>query len=115
MAKCGFFKGIIRCNGANYGDLEGGEITKLKRGRLGIAIEKEKVLAWIVRAEDIELSKSNVQSLELISSNVRITDLSGGGGKPYEVNIYRITMKDGAVGTLRLLVGTEHKVLMIIK
>lgn len=115
MAKCGFFKGMKRCNMANYGDLEGGDITNLKRGRLSITLEGGKVIAWIVRAEDIELNKDNVQSLELISSRIRITDLSSGGGKPYEVNIYRITMKNGAVGTLRLLTGTEHKILMLLK
>ena len=55
----GFFKGLLRANSANYGDLEG-PMTNLKSGRLAIAIEKGKCIAWIVGQDDVELSKENV-------------------------------------------------------
>lgn len=110
----GFFKGLLRANSANYGDLEG-PMTNLKSGRLAIAIEKGKCIAWIVGQDDVELSKENVKSVEMISSHQIIRDLSSGGGKPYDVNVYKIEMTNGQVGTLRLLSASEYKVLNLIK
>ena len=110
----GFFKGMLRANAANYGDLEG-PMTNLKKGKLTLTIEKGKCIAWIVGQDDIELSKDNVKAVELISSNVPIRDLASGGGKPCQVNVYKIEMKNGQVGTLRLVSATEYKVLQLIK
>ena len=110
----GFFKGMLRANAANYGDLEG-PMTGLKSGKLTITIEKGKCIAWIVGQPDIELSKANVAKVEMISGGQIIRDLASGGGKTYNVNVYRIEMKNGQVGTLRLLSGSEYKVLMLIK
>lgn len=109
-----FFKGLLRANGANYGDLEG-PMTKLKRGRLTINIEKGKCIAWIVGQDDIELSKENVKKVDLISTNVYVKDLASGGGKENVVNIYKIEMKTGEVGTLRLKAAAANKVLMLIQ
>ena len=66
----GFFKGLLRANLGNYGDLEG-PMTKLKKGKLTITIEKGKCIAWIVGADDIELNRETVKSVELISGNVK--------------------------------------------
>lgn len=110
----GFFKCLIRANKANYGDLEG-PMTNLKKGKLTISIEKGKCIAWISGKDDIELSTENVKSVSLISSNVPIRDLTSGGGKPCQVNVYKIEMKNGQVGTLRLVTSTEYKVLQLIK
>ncbi len=109
-----FFKGLLRANTANYGDLEG-PMTNLKKGRLTLTIEKGKLIAWIVGQDDVELSKDNVKGVELISSHQIIRDLASGGGKTYDVNVYRIEMKNGQVGTLRLLSASEYKVLQFIK
>lgn len=110
----GFFKGMLRANAANYGDLEG-PMTKLKSGKLTLTIEKGAVIAWIVGQDDIELNKTNVKAVDLISSNIMVRDLGSGGGKPWTVNVYRITMADDSVGTLRLVANTEYKVLQLIK
>lgn len=96
------------------GDLEG-PMTKLNKGRLSVSLEKGKVIAWAVGQDDIELSKENVQSVDVIDNNVPIKDLSSGGGKPYSVNVYKIVMKDGKEGILRLLTGVAYKVLAVIK
>lgn len=111
----GFFKGLLRANnGSLCGDLEG-PMTKLNKGKLPISIEKGKVIGWAVGQDDIELSKANVQSVDVIDNNVPIKDLSSGGGKLYSVNVYKIVMKDGKEGILRLLTGSAYKVLAIIK
>lgn len=112
MAGC--IQGIKRCNLAHYGDLAG-PMTNLKSGSLAITIEDNKVIAWIVNAEDIVLSSENVRSVELTVSSVPVSDLSSGGGKTYTVNIYRIEMTDGQVGTLRLKVATANRVLELLK
>ena len=111
-----FFKGMVRANSTNYGDLEG-PMTGIKRGKMQmpICIEKGKCLAWAVGANDVELSKETVKSVELVASNQVANDITGGQGKTYNINVYKITMKDGQVGTLRLLSGTEYKVLQLIK
>lgn len=109
-----FFKGILRANTGNYGDIEG-PMTNLKSGKLAITLEKGKCIAWIVGQDDVELSKENVKKVELVTSNVEIYDLSSGGGKRYVVNIYSIEMADGSVGTLRLVAATQHKVLALIQ
>ena len=107
-----FFKGFLRANSkANIcGDLEG-SATGLNKGRLTVSMEKGKCIAWIVGQDDIELSKNTVKSFQKISSDVVVKDIPSGGGQPYKVNIYRIEMKDGRTGTLRLLVGNEYKVI----
>lgn len=111
-----FFKGLVRANSTNYGDLEG-SMTGIKRGKMQmpICIEKGKCLAWAVGSDDVELSKDTVKSVEPIASNQIVKDITGGQGKTYNVNVYKIAMKDGQVGTLRLLSGTEYKVLQLIK
>ena len=111
MAGC--LQGLKRANSAKYGDLEG-PMTMLKSGKLSITIEDGKVIAWIVNADDIILSKENVESVELSVPNVTITDLGSGGGKTYIVNIYRIVMKNGEEGILRLVTSNATKVLMLI-
>lgn len=109
-----FFKGLLRANTANYGDLEG-SITQLKKGKLSITVEKGKCLAWTVGKDDIELTKENVKSIEPLSNNILIKDLGSGGGKDYIVNVYKIEMKNGETGIMRLVSGTEYKVLQLIK
>ncbi len=109
----GCLQSLKRANMANYGDLEGA-MTKLKSGKLTIAIEDGKVIAWIMNAGDIVLWKENVASVELSVPGVTITDLGSGGGKTYIVNIYRIVMKNGEEGTLRLIASTANKVLTLI-
>ncbi len=111
-----FFKGILRANKPNYGDLEG-PMTGIKKGKMQmpICIEKGKCLAWAVGSPDVELSKDTVKALELISEKQVANDITGGQGKSYQINVYKIEMKDGQVGTLRLISGTEYKVLTLIK
>lgn len=109
-----FFKGMLRANAANYGDLEGG-MTKLKSGRLTISIEKGKCIAWIVGQDDIELSKSNVKNIEFVEHASRVTNLASNGGHEADIVIYKITMADGTVGTLRLKANTEKQVLNLLQ
>lgn len=111
-----FFKGILRANKTNYGDLEG-PMTGIKRGKMQmpICIEKGKCLAWAVGSDDVELSKDTVKGVELIAGNQVANDITGGQGKRYSINVYKIEMKNGQVGTLRLISGTEYKVLQLIK
>ena len=106
------FKGLLRANSkANIcGDLEG-PAADVNKGRLTVSMEKGKCIAWAVGHDDIELSKNTVKSYQKISSDITVKDIPSGGGKPYKVNIYRIEMKDGKTGTLRLLVGNEYKVI----
>lgn len=110
----GFFKCMWRANTSLCGDLEG-PMTKLIKGKLSISVEKGKVIAWIAGQDDIELSKANVQSVEVIDNNIQIGNLASGGGKQYKVNVYKIVMKYGKEGVLRLLTGAAYKVLAIIK
>lgn len=110
----GFFKCMWRANTSLCGDLEG-SVTKLIKGKLSISIEKGKVIAWISGQDDLELSKENVQSVEPLGNNIVIKDLASGGGKVYKVDAYKIVMKDGKEGVLRLLTGSAYKVLAIIK
>ncbi len=109
-----FFKGMLRANKKMYGDLEG-SVTKLKRGRLAVSIEKGVCIAWAVGSEDIELSRSTIKDVELISKDQIATDLPSGGGQRYQINVYRLTFKNGATGILRLTSGDEYKVLQLIK
>ena len=106
----GFFKCMLRANTSLCGDIEG-PMTKMNKGRLSISVEKGKVIAWAAGTDDIELSKANVQSVNKLASNVMIKDLASGGGKIYKVDVYKIVMKDGKEGILRLLVGAAYKVL----
>lgn len=113
-----FFKGLLRANTTIYGDLEGA-VTKLKNGRLAIAIEKdkskeEKCIAWIVGQKDIELSKGNVKKVEFVDHAV-VNDISSNAGKSADVSIYRIEMTDGTTGTLRLKTSSEEQVLRLIR
>ncbi|MBQ4269391.1 MAG: hypothetical protein IJB97_07080 [Clostridia bacterium] len=110
----GFFKCMLRANTSLCGDLEG-EMTKLVKGKLSISIEKGKVIAWITGQDDIELSKENVQSVNVISSNVVVKDLASGGGKIRNVNVYKLVMKDGKEGVLRLVSNSAYKVLALIQ
>lgn len=111
-----FFKGMLRANSTNYGDLEG-PMTGIKKGKMQmpICIEKGKCIAWSVGADDVELSKSTVKGIELIASNQVANDITGGQGQRFSINVYKIEMKNGQVGTLRLISGTEYKVLQLIK
>lgn len=110
-----FFKGMLRLNVfGNYGDLQG-PMTNLNKGGFMITIEKGKCIAYIVGQPDIELSRENVQSVQPISKNQKVSDISGCGNKLCDVNIYRIKLKNGQEGTLRLLSGTEYKVLSLIQ
>ena len=110
----GFFKCLLRANSSLCGDLEG-EMTGLVKGRLSISVEKGKVVAWAAGADDIILSKEDILSVDLIDSDLTIKDLSSGGGKLYKVNAYKIVMKDGKQGVLRVLTGSAVKVLALIK
>lgn len=109
-----FFAGMLRANSKIYGDLEG-EITNLNKGRLTVSIVKGKCIAWIVGQSDIELSKENVASVETISKDVVVTDYPSNHGKAIRSNVYRITLKNGKTGILRLTAGDEYKVLQLIK
>ncbi len=111
-----FLKGMLRANSTNYGDLEG-PMTGIKKGKMQmpVCIEKGKCIAWGVGADDVELSKTTVKGVELIASNQIADDISGGQGKKFSINVYKIEMQDGQVGTLRLISGTEYKVLQLIK
>ncbi len=111
MAGC--IQGIKRMNFAHYGDIEG-PMTNLKSGSLAITIENEQVIAWIVNAPDVILSKENVASVVLTTSGITVTNLSSGGGKPFTVNVYKIEMKNGQVGVLRLKVNTADRVLNLL-
>lgn len=110
----GFFKCMLRANTSLCGDLEGG-MTKLKSGRLSISVEKGKCIAWIVGSDDIELSRDNVESVEMISGNDVVSNVASGGGKVYKVNCYKIVMKDGTEGVLRLMIGSSSKVLALLR
>lgn len=105
-----FFKGLLRANMTLYGDVDGVADT-----RLSLSVEKGKCIAWAVGTDDVELSRDNVASVSLLSSNQIATDLASGGGKKYMVNVYNIEMKNGKKGIMRLLVATEYKVLSLIK
>lgn len=72
-------------------------------------------MAWTVGKDDIELTKENVKSIEPLSNSILIKDLGSGGGKDYIVNVYKIEMKNGETGIMRLVSGTEDKVLQLIK
>ncbi len=111
-----FFKGMLRANSSNYGDIEG-PMTGIKKGKMQmpICIEKGKCLAWAVGADDVELSKDTVKSLEVIAKGQVANDITGGQGKTFSINVYKIVMTDGSVGTLRLISGTEYKVLQLIQ
>jgi hypothetical protein len=110
----GFFKGLLRANAALYGDVEG-SITELKRGKRSITIEKGQVVLWIVGENDIVLTKDDIEALEPISSNQMVKDLASGGGKLYSVNVYNLILKNGRSGIMRLVSGSEYKVLSLIK
>lgn len=112
----GFFKCMLRANTSLCGDIEG-EMTGLTSGKLmrSISVEKGKVIAWVVGMDDMELSKENVMSVDLVDANVTITNLASGGGKENKVNIYDIVMKDGKKGTLRLRTVSAVKVLALLK
>ena len=54
-------------------------------------------------------------SIDLVDSDLTISDLSSGGGKVYRVNSYKIVMKDGKQGVLRILTGSAVRVLSLLK
>lgn len=100
--KSGFFKQWKRSKGAIYGDIEG-PVTKLKRGRMSIAYEDGKFIAFLLGAGEFELSEKNVERLELIEENVSCENIANMFGVKKEIDRYKIVMKDGQVGTLRLV------------
>ena len=110
----GFFKCMLRANTSLCGDLEG-SVTLGTKGKRSVSIEKGKVIAWATSVDDIELSKQNTQSVDLLDSDIVIKDLASGGGKIYKVNAYKIIMRDGTEGILRVKSGEAYKVLSIIK
>ena len=102
--KVGFLKGMIRINTINHGDIEG-SVTQLLKGKKSISVLKDgSVVAWLVNAVDIVLSKENVQSVELVKKDVH------DNGKIYDV--YTVSMKNGESGTMRLVKDTAEKVLL---
>lgn len=103
--KSGFFKQWKRSKGAIYGDIEG-PMTKLKRGRMSIAYEDGKLIAFLLGAGEFELSEENVERLELIEENVPCENITNMYGVKKEIDRYKIVMKDGQVGTLRL----DHRI-----
>ena len=111
MAGC--LEGMKRMYLAHYGDIEG-PMTNLKSGSLAISIVNDQVVAWVVNAPDVILSKENVALVEMTASGVTVSDLSSGGGKTFTVNIYTIVMKNGQVGKLRLKINTADKVLALL-
>ena len=112
MAGC--MEGFKRANLALHGDLEG-PMTKLKSGRLSVSIIDGQVVAWVVGAEDVILSKDNVKAVTLSQSGVSVVDLTSGGGKTNIVNVYTIEMTNGDMGILRLKVESATKVLMLLQ
>ena len=109
-----FFVGLWRASFNNYGDIEG-PMTKLKRGRMTLGILNGHVTAWIVGRDDIEFKKEDVASVTLTDANLMVKDLGSNGGKPVVINVYRIELKNGEVGILRLKRSSAQRILNLLQ
>ena len=110
-----FFKGILRVNfKGNFGDLES-QMIKNKDHKMAVTIEKGKCIAWIVGEDDIELSTDSIKKIELVDSDVKVSDMFNGASRVATiVDIYKIEMSNGQVGKLRLIRSTKRRVLALI-
>lgn len=110
MGKLGFFAGMVRANGGLLGDVDA-YVLGLKGGRAPLNFVNNELVAWAVKSEDFVLSKNNVKEVRLIQSDVKISDLSSGGGKLYVVNVYEVKLDDDHVVKMRLLTASADKAL----
>lgn len=94
------------------GDISG--LKCLTNSKMTISVINGQVVAWIIGRDDVIIKKEDVKSLNSLNSTV-VTDLCNGGRAPTQVSVFKITMKNGDSGMLRLNQKLQHKVLMILQ
>ena len=115
MAKCGFFKAMIRVNTKFWGYLSGGVITEEKLLCKRVNFEKNQVVAYEMGFEDVILSRENVASIDLLEKNVKraaevnnvmltikMRPIDYQNKVEPKIDKYSIKMKDGKEGFLYL-------------
>ena len=110
MAGC--MQGFKRANGGLFGDIVGDIVPEKKRS---VSVENNQVILWIVNAEDIILKKEDIKTIDPLQSHVEESHIASGGGKTYIVDTYKVTLKDGKSGELRLMSNKASKVLELLR
>ena len=110
MAGC--MQGFKRANGGLFGDILGDIVPEKKRS---VTVENGQVILWAVNAEDIILKKEDIQSFDFLQAKTVVSDIASGGGKQYFVDSYKVVLKDGKSGVLRLMTAKAAQVLAILK
>lgn len=102
----GFFKSLFR---RQYGRAEGFNF----KGERSLTIEDGKVIFYSLGAEDIILTKDDVESLDTVTLNTPVSNFVQNGINI--VNCYMVKTKDGMVGQIRILAGEAYRMLSVLQ
>lgn len=107
----GCLQAFSRANSKNLAGWVEGTVTHLKSGELQVALEDRKVVCFALGAEDIVITKENVESIECAAQNFPRKY----GNNTMICNSYAVVMKNGEFGTFEIFVGKAAEFLMIMK
>ena len=102
----GFFNKLFR---KQYGQADGFNF----KGVRSLTVENNQVVLYAIGTEDIVLTKDKVASVELVTSNMQVSNFVQTGISI--VNAYMVKMKDGSVGSIRILAGEAYKMLAVLQ
>lgn len=107
----GCLEGMKRANSKNLAGWVGGPVAKLKSGERQVLIEDGKLICFIVGAEDIVITKNDIDSVECVAQNVPRQYSS----KNIVCNSYAVTLKNGEYGTFTIFAGKAAEFTIITK
>ena len=109
MAGC--LEGIKRANSKNLAGWVEGPIAQLKSGRRQVLIEDGQIICFIVGADDIVLTKKDVESFECVAQSSPITN----GNSIVNCNTYAVTLKNGEYGSFLIAIAKAGEFMMLMK
>ena len=107
----GCLEGIKRANSPKLAGWVEGPVTKLKGGNRQVLLEDGKLICFVVGAEDIVITKNDVDTVECVAQNLKLQY----GNNNYICNSYAVTLKNGDYGTFTIFAGKAAEFTIFLK
>lgn len=107
----GCLEGMKRANSRNLAGWVEGPVTKLKGGKRQVLLEDGKLICFVVGAEDIIITKNDVDTVECVAQNLNLQH----GNGIMVCNSYAVTLKNGDYGTFTIFAGKAAEFTIFLK
>ena len=107
----GCLEGMKRANSRNLAGWVEGPVTKLKGGKRQVLLEDGKLICFVVGAEDVIITKNDVDVVECVAQNLKVQK----GNGISVCNSYAVTLKNGEYGTFTIFAGKAAEFTIFLK